>query len=161
MPQVSFNSPVGPLTVTVEDGAVISVDWGWAAECEDTPLLAEARAQMEDYFDGRRTSFDLPLAPPGTAFQRRVWHAMSGIGYGQVLRYGELAEAVGSAARAIGQVCARNPLPILVPCHRVLGHANGGLGHYSGPNGPDDLDTKLQLLRLEGAALPDQGRHAA
>lgn len=154
MPQLSFNTPLGPLTVTAEDDAIVSVDWGWAAEVEETPLLIAARDQIQDYFDGVRKTFDLPIAPPGTAFQRRVWHAMGGIGYGQIITYGELAQAVGSAPRAIGQACARNPLPIIVPCHRVLGTANGGLGHYSGPEGPDDLDTKSRLLRLEGAALP-------
>ena len=154
MSQISFNTPLGPLTITAEDDSIVSVDWGWAMEVEETPLLTAARDQIQDYFDGARKSFDLPLNPPGTAFQRRVWHAMSGIGYGQVITYGELAEAVGSAPRAIGQACARNPLPILVPCHRVLGQANCGLGHYSGPEGPDDLETKTRLLRLEGAALP-------
>lgn len=151
MPQLSFNTPLGPLTVTAEDDVILSVDWGWAAEVEETPLLAAARDQIQDYFDGTRRAFDLPLDPPGTAFQKRVWQAMGTIGYGEVLTYGAVAKAVGSAPRAIGQACARNPLPILVPCHRVLGAANRGLGHYSGPDGPDDLEAKCRLLRLEGA----------
>lgn len=154
MPQLSFNTPLGPLTVTAEEDTIISLDWGWAADVEETPLLLTARDQIQDYFDGLRQTFDLPLDPPGTPFQRRVWQAMKTIGYGEIMTYGELAKAVGSAPRAIGQACARNPIPILVPCHRVIGTANGGLGHYSGPEGPDDLESKSRLLRLEGAPLP-------
>lgn len=157
MPQLCLHSPVGDLTLTEEDGVLISLDWGWGMMSEETPLLIEARDQLNAYFDGDLMAFDLPLAPPGTAFRQRVWKAMQGIPYGETLSYGELARVVKTAPQPIGSACANNPLPILIPCHRVVGHANGGLGHYTGPEGFGDLDTKRQLLRLEGAKIL-QGR---
>lgn len=147
MPQLSFNSPVGALTVTEEDGALVSLDWGWACETAETPLLLEARDQLNDYFDRKRTVFDLPMAPRGTAFQERVWAALTMIPHGETRSYGALAQQVGSGARAVGTACGLNPLPILIPCHRVLGAA-GALGGYSGEDG---VETKRRLLRLEGA----------
>lgn len=149
MPQLCLHSPVGDLTLTEEDGALISVDWGWGMLSEETPLLIEARDQLNAYFDGDLKAFDLPLAPPGTAFRQKVWAAMRDIPYGSTLTYGELAQQIGTSPRAVGGACANNPIPLIIPCHRVLGHAHGGMGHYSGPEGFDDLDTKRQLLRLE------------
>ena len=94
----------------------------------------------------RCSDFDLPLAPAGTAFEGRVWAAMQAIPYGETRCYGDLAEATGSAPRAVGRACGKNPIPIVVPCHRVL--AKTGLGGYSGDGG---LVTKQRLLALEGA----------
>lgn len=153
MPQLCMNSPLGALTLTEEDGSLISLDWGRGMIDQETPLLCEARDQLEAYFDRKLTAFDLPLAPPGTAFRQKAWAAMQTIPYGEVWTYGQLAEVIGTAPRAIGGACANNPLPLLIPCHRVVGSANGGLGHYSGPEGPGDLDSKRHLLRLEKAAL--------
>lgn len=147
MPQHSFNSPLGALTVTEEDGALVSLDWGWACQTEQTPLLLEAQAQLDAYFDRKLTIFDLPMAPHGTAFQERVWAALTMIPYGETRSYGALAAQLGSGARAIGTACGLNPLPILIPCHRILA-ADGGLGGYSGDDG---VETKRRLLRLEGA----------
>ncbi len=149
MPQLSFQSPIGALTLTEEDGRLISLDWGWGCLQQTSPLLETARQQLEEYFDGRRQVFDLPLAPPGTTFQQRVWERLRTIPFGQVRRYGELAGALGPAPRALGTACGRNPLPILIPCHRVVAQS-GGLGGYSGMDG---IETKRFLLRLEGCPL--------
>ena len=149
MPQLSFQSPIGALTLTEEDGRIISVDWGWGCLQQTSPLLETTRQQLEEYFDGRRRDFDLPLDPPGTAFQRRVWDALRGIPFGEVRRYGELAKSLGTAPRALGGACGRNPIPILIPCHRVVAQS-GALGGYSGLDG---IETKRFLLRLEGCPL--------
>ena len=149
MPQLSMHSPVGDLTLTEEDGALVAIDWGWSPIQAETPLLHRAKAQLEEYFDGTRRSFDLLLAPAGTAFQKSVWRTMQAIPAGSTRTYGDLAEDLRSAPRAVGQACGRNPLPIVIPCHRVLG-SNGAIGGYSGEGG---LDTKRDLLRLEGVPL--------
>jgi methylated-DNA-[protein]-cysteine S-methyltransferase len=146
MPQYVYNSPIGPLAVAEEDGAIVSVDWGWPAAVAETPLLLAAAEQLDGYFAGRRRTFDLPLAPAGTAFQRRVWDALIGIPFGCTRSYGALASTLATSARALGGACARNPIPILIPCHRVVG-THGSLGGYSGMDG---IDTKRYLLRLEG-----------
>lgn len=148
MPQLSLHSPIGDLTVSEENGAIVAVDWGWGRDQEETPLLASARAQLFAYFDRERTNFDLPLAPAGTPFQRRVWAALQAIPYGQTRSYAEIAATLGSAARAVGQASAANPIPILIPCHRVV--AVGSLGGYSGGDG---AATKRALLDLEAAPL--------
>ena len=110
------------------------------------PLLARAAEELEEYFSGKRKFFDLPLNPRGTAFQRKVWTELGRIPYGQVATYGEIAMRAGSPKgfRAVGQANHRNPLPILIPCHRVVA-AHGRLGGYGG--GPE---LKIQLLQLEG-----------
>lgn len=149
MPQLSFHSPIGMLTVSEEDGRIVSIDWGWVEDSRETPLLGRAREQIEAYFDGRLAAFDLPLDPAGTPYQRRVWDALLGIPFGETRRYGDVARALGSGSRAVGSACGRNPIPIVIPCHRVVG-GNGGLGGYSGDDG---IETKRFLLRLEGARL--------
>ena len=145
----SMHSPVGELTLFEEDEKLVAVDWGWADGGGETPVLTAARQQIEDYFDGRRRRFDLPLALEGTSFQQMVWAALQRIPYGEVLNYGALAAQLGSAPRPVGGACARNPLPIIVPCHRVVA-ADGSLGGYSGLNG---VDTKRVLLALEGRKI--------
>lgn len=148
MSHIAFNSPIGPLAIFEADGAIVAVDWGWPAESDvpPSPLLETARHQFEEYFAGRRRAFDLPLAPAGTPFQRKVWQALTAIPFGAVRSYGDLARELGTAPRALGGACGRNPIPILIPCHRVLG-ADCGLGGYSGMDG---IATKRFLLRLEG-----------
>ena len=141
---VAIDSPVGRLTISATDSAIAAIGWCDAAQGEENALLAEARHQLEAYFDGRLKEFDLPLQPAGTAFDQRVWKAMQQIPYGQTRSYGELAMDVGSAPRAIGRACGRNPIPIIIPCHRVLGR--NGPGGYSGGTG---LPTKQCLLELE------------
>lgn len=112
---------------------------------EETPLLRAARTQLLEYLSGARRSFDLPLDPAGTDFQRSVWEALVAIPYGQTRTYGEMAAAVGrpKAVRAVGQANHVNPLPIFIPCHRVVGK-NGALTGYAG-----GLDLKSALLALE------------
>ncbi len=148
MPQLSLHSPIGDLTVSEELGAIVALDWGWGRDQTETPLLGRARAALFAYFDRTRTAFDLPLAPVGTKFRRRVWAALQTIPYGRTRSYAELAALLGTAARAVGQANAANPIPILIPCHRVV--AAGGLGGYSGGDG---AATKRALLELEAAPL--------
>ena len=156
----TIDSPVGPLTVTAEGGLVTAVDFGGTRAgpegraCEtcgnpgpDAGVLAEAARQLTAYFAGERREFALPLAPSGTPFRLRVWAAMQAIPYGQTRSYGDLARALDSAPRAIGGACGANPIPLVIPCHRVVG-AGGALGGFSGGAG---CDTKRQLLALEGA----------
>ena len=148
MAQLSLHSPIGALTVSERDGAIVALDWGWGRDQTPTPLLREVLAALEAYFDGDALSFEFPYAPAGSAFQRRVWRAMSEIPHGQTETYGALAARAGGAAQAVGGACGANPIPVLIPCHRVV--AARGLGGYSGDGG---LDTKIALLRLEGALL--------
>ena len=147
MTRIAFASPVGPLIVTEIDGAITALGWGRATPDDETPLLAEARRQLAEYFAGKRTAFDLPLAPEGSAFQRAVCDAMLAIPFGETRTYGEIAADLGASAQAVGNACGANPIPILIPCHRVL--AATGLGGYSGAGG---IETKIALLRHEGAA---------
>jgi methylated-DNA-[protein]-cysteine S-methyltransferase len=146
MAHLSVHSPVGALTVFEDAGSIVVLEWGRAPAAETTPLLDETKRQLNAYFAGRLTKFDLPLHPQGTPFQEGLWGRLSDIPYGQVLTYGALAAAMGSAARAVGGACGRNPIPIIIPCHRVVA-AGGRLGGFSGGTG---LDTKRALLRLEG-----------
>jgi methylated-DNA-[protein]-cysteine S-methyltransferase len=144
MPQLSLHSPLGDVTVSEEGGAIVALDWGWGRDQQETPLLREARLQLYAYFDRELIEFELRLAPRGTAFQQRVWQALRAIPYGQTRSYAELAANLGSAPRAVGQANAANPIPIIIPCHRVI--AANGLGGYSGCDG---LSTKRALLELE------------
>lgn len=146
-------SPVGPLTLTQEDQALTGLHFGehpqQGAE-GPTPLLEEAARQLEEYFAGQRKEFSLPLAPKGTEFQLRVWQALLQIPYGETRSYGELAAMVGNpkACRAVGGANHRNPLSILIPCHRVVG-TKGSLTGYAG-----GLAIKEFLLKLESEARP-------
>lgn len=147
MVYVCLNTPLGPLTVFEDARAVVALDWGRPPQPTATPLLSEAVSQLEAYFAGRLRAFDLPLEPAGTPFQRSVWALMGDIPYGTVRTYGELARDLGSAPRAVGGACGRNPIAIIIPCHRVVG-AGGRMTGYSGGEG---VITKRALLRLEGA----------
>ena len=148
MPQLSLHTPLGDLTVSEEDGAIVAVDWGWGRDQEETPLLARAREQLHDYFDGRRTGFDLPVRPQGTAYRRRVWAALCAIPPGETRTYMDIARVAGGSARSVGQANGANPIPVIIPCHRVV--ASAGIGGYSGGDG---LDTKRFLLQLEARRL--------
>ena len=148
MAHLSLNSPVGALTVFEDAGAVVVLEWGRAPAAETSPLLDEAKRQLDAYFGGRLTVFDLPLRPRGTPFQEALWGRLSKIPYGTVLTYGDLAARMKSAPRAVGGACGRNPIPIIIPCHRVVA-AGGLLGGFSGGTG---IETKRALLRHEGIA---------
>ncbi len=149
----TISSPLGPLTLFEDKGAVVAVEWGTAPGSAPTPLLREAERQLTAYFEGRLKAFDLPFKPRGTAFQMRVWDAMARIPFGKTQYYGALARTLGSGSRAVASACGRNPLPIFIPCHRVVGQGPGGsvrLGGYSGGEGPE---TKRFLLGLEGVSV--------
>ena len=150
MEQAVIYSPVGPLTLFAEDDSLTALVYGDYGGYDDIPLFREARRQLEEYFDGQRQDFHLPLCPEGTEFQKKVWQVLCRIPYGQVISYRELAARVGSprAFQAVGQANGHNPLPILIPCHRVIA-ADGTLGGYSG-----GLERKRFLLHLEGNDLP-------
>jgi methylated-DNA-[protein]-cysteine S-methyltransferase len=153
-----IESPVGRLLLAASDAGLHAIEFHAARHAVsrsaewlegDHPLLRTAAAQLREYFAGTRRTFDLPLAPDGTDFQRRVWQTLATIPYGQTISYAELASRVGkpSASRAVGAANGRNPLPIVLPCHRVIG-ANGALTGFGG-----GLPTKRFLLELEGALL--------
>ena len=149
MEQAVIHSPLGPLTLFAEDDHLTALVYGDYGSYDDLPLFREAKRQLEAYFAGQRQAFSLPLNPDGTAFQRRVWQSLCDIPYGRVISYRELAAQVGSprAFQAVGQANGRNPLPILIPCHRVVG-SGGSLTGYAG-----GLENKIKLLELESADL--------
>jgi methylated-DNA-[protein]-cysteine S-methyltransferase len=149
MHHLSIKSPYGDLTLFEEDDRLIALEWGRSPNAQTTPLLKEAERQLAAYFDGTLKQFDLPLAPQGTKFYKQVWAHMQTIPYGSVETYGDVAVKLGSAPRAVGGACGRNPIPIIVPCHRIVG-AGGRLTGYTGADG---VETKRSLLRLEGVHL--------
>jgi len=148
-------SPVGTLTLAATDDGLHAIEFprnrhpanraGWTEG--QHPVLDLAARQLDEYFAATRRAFDLPLAPRGTDFQRTVWLALAGIAYGETVSYAQLAHRVGkpTAMRAVGAANGRNPLPIVLPCHRVIG-ADGSLTGFGG-----GLPTKQFLLELEGA----------
>lgn len=152
---LQFDSPLGPLLLSSNGDAITRVQFAGqkheqaiAAEWLEKPkdrLLLRAKKQLEEYFAGKRRSFDLPLAPRGTLFQTRVWNALLEIDYGNTASYRDVSVRIGSpaATRAIGAAVGRNPIGIVIPCHRVVG-SDGSLTGYAG-----GLDRKRQLLALE------------
>lgn len=144
MPQLSFHAPFDALTLTEEKGEIIALDVGWGAENEETPLLLEAKKQLLSYFSLERERFDLPLAPYGTDYQRRVFKEMQAIPYGQQRSYKKISDILQSSPRAVGQACGKNPIPILIPCHRIVA-SHGKIGGFGWGE-----DIKKYLLTLEG-----------
>ena len=141
-----METPIGALWLTARDGGLASIAFSApVAGGSEDPLPAAAEEQLRAYFAGERERFELPLAPRGTDFQRRVWDAVAAIPYGTTTTYSALAAAIGSprAIRAVGAANGRNPLPIVVPCHRVIG-TSGALTGYGG-----GLEAKRELLALE------------
>jgi methylated-DNA-[protein]-cysteine S-methyltransferase len=148
-----IDSPVGTLTLVADDTALVAIRWpGEKGEeagdsvAGESPVLRDAAAQLREYFAGTRQTFDLPLRMQGSDFQKKVWEWLRRIPYGRTWSYGELASAVGNpaASRAVGMANSRNPIPIVVPCHRVIG-SNGRLTGFGG-----GLPAKSALLTLEG-----------
>jgi methylated-DNA-[protein]-cysteine S-methyltransferase len=144
MPQLSLHSPLGDLTLSEQDGAIVALDWGWGRDQTETELLVRGRAQLHAYFDGSGQAFDLPLAPAGSEYRQRIWAALTRIPFGQTRSYADIARAAGGSPRAVGGANGANPIPIIIPCHRVV--STTGLGGYSGGDG---LATKRYLLALE------------
>lgn len=144
-----YQTPVGDLVIAEDGRAVTAVLFGMDAlsqyEVEETPLIRRAKEQLDAYFAGKRKAFDLPLAPRGTAFQQAVWGALREIPYGETRTYGQIAARIGmpGAGRAVGQANHRNPISIMIPCHRVIG-TGGRLTGYGG-----GLEVKEKLLALE------------
>ena len=141
-------SPLGPLGIAEEDGFITRVDFlsaQSACGAADSPLLRRAVRELNEYFAGVRKTFDLPLRPKGTPFRLKVWRALGQIPYGQTCSYAELARRAGNikACRAVGGANHHNPIPVIIPCHRVIG-ADGSLTGYGG-----GLDKKQFLLALE------------
>jgi methylated-DNA-[protein]-cysteine S-methyltransferase len=153
--QVTLPSPIGPLTLVAADGKLTGLymeaqrhrpagqAFGVEGDLADEPFASAAR-QLAAYFAGELTAFDLPLAPAGTDFQQRVWSALQTIPYGRTRSYAELAREVRSASRAVGLANGKNPIALIIPCHRVIG-SDGSLTGYGG-----GLDRKRYLLELEG-----------
>lgn len=139
-----MHTPVGDITVFEEDGAIVSLDWGWVPHQESALVLERAREQLDAYFDGTLTAFDLELAPAGTAYRKAVWQALCEIPYGETCSYLDIAKKVGGSPRSVGQANGRNPIPLIIPCHRVV-----AVSHIGGYSGGDGLPTKRWLLDLE------------
>ena len=144
MPQLSFHTPIGALTLSEDDAAIVALDWGWGRDQTETTLLIRARDQLYEYLDGERRQFELPLRPVGTVYQRRIWDILLSIPYGRTCTYLSVSQMAGGEARSVGQASRRNPVPILIPCHRVVGACD--LGSYAGADGPT---AKQYLLQLE------------
>lgn len=154
-----MESPIGELRIVEQNGAITAIEFSpfvdgdgrpRGARDDAAPVLAKAMLQLEEYFTGQRRDFDLPLAPKGSDFQQTVWEQLETIGYGQTASYGEIAKRLGrtnAASRAVGLANGSNPIPVVIPCHRVIG-ANGNLTGYAG-----GLDRKQTLLNLEQDAL--------
>ncbi|WP_040604548.1 methylated-DNA--[protein]-cysteine S-methyltransferase [Sagittula stellata] len=149
MAQLTVATPTGPFRLVEAEGVMVSCGWcdGPSDAAEATPLLREAASQLEAYFAGRLTRFDLPWFVDRSPFQSEACALMAAIPFGETITYGEMAKALGVSAQAAGRGCGGNPLPVIVPCHRVL--ATNGLGGFSASGG---VETKVWLLRHEGAA---------
>lgn len=143
-----YDLALGEMTIAEEDGSLTDLDFGrvdCGGEEKETPLLKKAAAQLREYFAGKRTEFDLPLAPKGTPFQQKDWQALCTIPYGETRSYKDIAIQIGcpKGCRAVGLANNRNPISIVIPCHRVIG-SDGSLVGYGG-----GLDKKVALLELE------------
>ena len=153
--EITVETCQGDFCVAAEDGAVVALTWGPCrgrdAEGSEGPhaaLLAEAGRQLKAYFESDLKAFDLPLAPRGPDFNQQVWAEMLRIPFGEVRTYGDIAKAIGiEVAQPVGGACGANPIPVIIPCHRVVA-AGGRIGGFSGGGG---VDTKLKLLAHEGA----------
>ena len=140
-----MHSPVGDLTLFAENDAIVALEWGWGSLQDPSALLRQAKAALDAYFDGDAPlPQDLPLNPAGTPYRLKVWAALRAIPHGQTRSYAALAKTAVGSPRSVGGANAANPIPILIPCHRVL--ATSGIGGYSGGDG---LATKRLLLALE------------
>ena len=151
MYQLLLQSPVGPLTLSGTEAAVTGLSFGGAPEARPAcPLLEAAAGELAEYFQGRRQVFTVPLVPAGTPFQQRVWAALCEIPFGATASYGDIAARIGNprACRAVGMANHRNPIAILIPCHRVVGRSGGLVGYAGG------LEVKRALLELEGMGRP-------
>ena len=142
----TIDTAVGKVMLSEQDSAIVRLTWANELEYDQSPLLDEAAAQLNAYFEGKLSTFDLPVAYHCSPFQQRVCEEMCKIPFGSTVTYGELANTLKSAAQPVGNACGGNPIAIIVPCHRVLGSKD--IGGYSGQGG---VETKIALLKLENA----------
>lgn len=145
MPIAEIETWLGRLSIIETDGAITHLHWNGPSSQEETPVLKEATRQLQAYLDGKLEKFDLPLAPKGGELHQGVFKAMQAIPYGQTRTYGDLAKELDTYGQPVGQACGANPIPIIIPCHRIL--SANGLGGFSGAGG---TETKIALLKLEG-----------
>ncbi|WP_420413342.1 methylated-DNA--[protein]-cysteine S-methyltransferase [Roseibium sp.] len=145
MPVAGLETWLGCLTITEENEAITDLHWNGTPSQGETPLLREACSQLAAYMDGNLKEFDLPLKPKGGELHQAVFKAMLAIPYGETRTYGDLAKELDTYGQPIGQACGANPIPVIIPCHRIL--SANGLGGYSGAGG---TDIKIALLKLEG-----------
>lgn len=145
MPVAGLETWLGCLTITEDDDAITGLHWNGVPSKGETPLLQEACAQLSAYMDGDLKVFDLPLKPKGGELHQAVFKAMCAIPFGQTRTYGDLAQELGTYGQPIGQACGANPIPVIIPCHRIL--SANGLGGFSGAGG---TETKIALLKHEG-----------
>lgn len=146
MRRLTVQTPTGDVTLTEEGGAITRVEWGGRGH-DHSAVLDRAAQQMAAYFEDSINEFDVPLKVDGSIFQQAVCDAMRAIPVGHTRTYGDIARDLNVPPQAVGQACGGNPIPIIIPCHRVLGAT--GLGGFSGAGG---VETKVALLRHEGAA---------
>ena len=154
MPELIFNSPVGLLALVASGRAITSLEWRRAGSNQKTKTLLLVKKELTQYFSGELTEFTVPLAPSGTPFQRRVWKTIVEIPFGERRTYRDIANILNSSPRAVGGACGRNPIPIIVPCHRVVGSS----GSLTGYTGADGITTKSFLLEHESRAASQLGR---
>ncbi len=147
MPMIAIQTRFGCLGVEEQDGAITRLVWDGVSDGSETPLLREAAAQLTAYDEGRLERFDLPYHISGSEFQRQVCDLMYAIPLGETRTYGDIARELGQPPQPVGQACGANPIPVIIPCHRVL--AANGLGGFSGDGG---VETKVALLLHEKAA---------
>ncbi len=146
MNRASIATPLGSVGLVERDGAIVEIDWTKGEVAPSTPLLMRTAEQLEAYFAGELKEFDLPLAPAGGEFQQSVLRALLAIPFGQTRTYGEIAKELDTYGQPVGAACGANPIPIIIPCHRVL--SANGLGGFSARGG---VETKIALLKHEDA----------
>lgn len=153
MNQSIFNSPIGPLLIRAENNVIVEIKFDGSIEEDQTcPIIEECKKQLAEYFDGQRTVFNISIKPQGTDFQQKVWNQLMTIPYGTSINYSQLAIALGDikSIRAAGTANGKNKIPIIIPCHRVIGKDGSLVGFAGG------LNRKQYLLQLEGVLKGEQ-----
>jgi len=153
MSELVFSTALGNLIIKEESGSIVAIGFTDQAEMDNSStLLIEAKKELKQYFTGERQDFTIPINPIGTEFQKNVWDELRRIGYGQTISYQELANRLGDpkSIRAAGTANGKNPIAIIIPCHRVIG-SDGSMTGYAG-----GIDKKRSLLKIEGAAVMNQ-----
>ncbi len=145
MPVTEIDTWLGRMSIHETDGTITQLLWNGSGRKEETPVLKEAAAQLQAYMNGKLEKFDLPLSPKGGDLHQAVFRAMLAIPFGETRTYGDIARELDTYGQPVGQACGANPIPIIIPCHRIL--SANGLGGFSGSGG---TETKIALLKHEG-----------